>query len=74
MNPDVKDYCFFSHLSAEKGHSLVMEKLDVNPVLHMDMRLGEGTGAAMAYSILKCAVDIYNKMATFEQAGVQSSI
>lgn len=74
MSPDVKGYCFFSHLSAEKGHAVVVEKLGVNPVLYMDMRLGEGTGAAMAYSILKCAADIYNKMATFEQAGVQGSL
>lgn len=73
MNPHVGDYCFFSHLSAERGHAQIMEKLEVRPVLNMDMRLGEGTGAAMAYSILKCAANIYNKMATFEQAGVRSS-
>lgn len=74
MNSAVKDYCFFSHLSAEKGHALVLDKLNVSPVLQMDMRLGEGTGAAMAYSILKCAADIYNNMATFEQAGVQGRV
>ncbi len=70
MNPHVLDYCFFSHLSAEKGHLMVMKKIMARPVLDMDLRLGEGTGAAMAYFILKCAGDIFNKMATFDQAGV----
>ncbi|WP_045216879.1 nicotinate-nucleotide--dimethylbenzimidazole phosphoribosyltransferase [Desulfonatronovibrio magnus] len=70
INPLVKDYCFFSHLSAEKGHARIVEMLGVRPVLSMDMRLGEGTGAAMAYFVLKCAADIFNKMATFDTAGV----
>lgn len=70
MNPHVRDYCFFSHLSAEKGHFMVMDAIRARPLLDMDMRLGEGTGAAMAYFILKCAADIFNKMATFDQAGV----
>jgi nicotinate-nucleotide--dimethylbenzimidazole phosphoribosyltransferase len=70
MNPHVRDYCFFSHLSAEKGHFMVMEAIKARPLLDMDMRLGEGTGAAMAYFILKCAADIFNNMATFDQAGV----
>ncbi len=73
INPAVRDYCFFSHLSAEKGHSSVLKAIEARAVLNMDMRLGEGTGAAMAYFILKCAADIFNKMATFDQAGVSSS-
>ncbi len=70
MNSSVQDYCFFSHLSAERGHSIVMKAIQARPVLNMDMRLGEGTGAAMAFFILKCAADIFNKMATFDQAKV----
>ncbi|WP_028574526.1 nicotinate-nucleotide--dimethylbenzimidazole phosphoribosyltransferase [Desulfonatronovibrio hydrogenovorans] len=70
LNPFVEDYCFFSHLSAEKGHIMVMEKIQARPVLNMDMRLGEGTGAALAYFILKSAANIFNEMATFDQAGV----
>ena len=70
MNPFVRDYCFFSHLSAERGHLMVMKEIKARPVLNMNMRLGEGTGAAMAFFLLRCAADIYNNMATFDQAGV----
>lgn len=70
MNSYVMDYCFFSHLSAEKGHAAVLKAIDAKPVLNMDMRLGEGTGAAMAFFVLKCAAGIFNEMATFDRAGV----
>lgn len=66
----VKDYLFFSHLSQEQGHSVLLEKFRVRPILDLDMRLGEGTGAALAMNIIEAAVQIYNEMATFENAGV----
>lgn len=70
MHQDVADYAFFSHASAEHGHLMVMEALGGRPLLHLDMRLGEGTGAAMAIFVLRCAAAIFTDMATFESAGV----
>lgn len=68
--PGVKDYVFFSHQSMEQGHCLMIDLLGGEPILHLDFRLGEGTGAAAAYPILKCSVAILNKMTSFEEAGV----
>jgi nicotinate-nucleotide--dimethylbenzimidazole phosphoribosyltransferase len=70
MNPAVRDYLFFCHLSDEKGHRAALQKLGVEPILDLHMRLGEGTGAAMAMSLIEAAVKIYNQMATFGSAGV----
>jgi nicotinate-nucleotide--dimethylbenzimidazole phosphoribosyltransferase len=71
--PAAADYCFFSHSSAEPGHQAVMKAIGSKPVLDLDLRLGEGTGAAMALMILRCAAAIFNEMATFSQAGVSQS-
>ena len=68
--PDVEGYLFFSHLSNEQGHRAVMEKLGVRPILDLDLRLGEGTGAAIAMQLIEGAVKIYNEMATFSGAKV----
>ncbi len=70
--PLVAEYAFFSHASAEPGFATVMKTLDASPLLHLDMRLGEGTGAAMAIFILRSAANLYNDMATFSAAGVHS--
>jgi nicotinate-nucleotide--dimethylbenzimidazole phosphoribosyltransferase len=70
--PLVGEYAFFSHASAEPGFATVMKSLDASPLLHLDMRLGEGTGAAMAIFILRSAANLYNDMATFSAAGVHS--
>ena len=70
MNAHVLDYAFFSHVSAEKGHEKILQILKMKPVLNLGMRLGEGTAAALAIFILRCAVNIFNDMATFEGAGV----
>lgn len=70
MAPALEDYAVFCHASAEKGYAAVMNKLQQRPLLHMDMRLGEGTGAAVALPILRSATEIFNKMATFDSAGV----
>ncbi len=68
--PAAREYLIFSHLSQELGHRVILEALDVRPVLSLDMRLGEGTGAAIAMGIIEAAVKVYNEMATFSGAGV----
>lgn len=71
--PDVRDYLFFSHRSAEGGHARVLADLQAAPLLDLEMRLGEGTGAAVAMHILDCAVAMFMEMATFDSAGVDKS-
>ncbi len=71
IRPEVRDYLFFSHCSAEKGHRLFFEKIKERPILELDMRLGEGTGSAIAMHIIDCAIRVYNEMATFEEVGIQ---
>lgn len=73
MNKNVLDYCFFSHLSAEAGHVNAMNKLGVRPLLNLDLRLGEGTGATLAFNLIEAGVKIMHEMATFESAGVSKS-
>jgi nicotinate-nucleotide--dimethylbenzimidazole phosphoribosyltransferase len=68
--PIVKDYIFFSHMSAEGGHGLILKRLGAEPILDLSMRLGEGTGAVIGMSIIEAGVKTYNEMATFEEAGV----
>lgn len=70
MSPAVKDYLFFSHASAEGGYQKFLAKENIVPLLHFDMRLGEGSGAALAIPIVEAAVKIYNEMATFASAQV----
>ncbi len=70
LKPEVKDYLFFSHCSAERGHKLFFEKIGERPILDLGMRLGEGTGAALAMHIIECAVKVYNEMASFEEVGI----
>ena len=68
--PKVKDYLFAGHRSAEKGHVRALEHLGLEPLLHLGMRLGEGTGAALALSLMEASVRLLNEMATFQEAGV----
>ena len=70
INPKVLDYLFFAHQSAEHGHALLLETLEVKPFLNLSMRLGEASGAALAMGILEAAVRVYNETATFAEAGV----
>jgi nicotinate-nucleotide--dimethylbenzimidazole phosphoribosyltransferase len=70
MNNAVNEYAIFCHQSDEKGHALLMQKLRAEPVLKLDLRLGEGTGCALAYPLLQSAVAFLNEMASFDDAGV----
>lgn len=71
--PSVVDNCIFTHTSNEKGHQKMLDSLDAKPVLDMSMRLGEGTGVAVAYPLIQSAVCFLNEMASFESAGVSTS-
>jgi nicotinate-nucleotide--dimethylbenzimidazole phosphoribosyltransferase len=66
----LRPYLFFSHCSAEAGHRTFFEEFGVEPLLDLGMRLGEGTGAALAISLVEAGVKVYNGMATFDSAGV----
>ncbi len=70
LHPNVRDYIFAAHSSVEIGHRTVMERIGVRPILDLDFRLGEGTGAALAMGLIEAGVKIMKEMATFEQAGV----
>jgi nicotinate-nucleotide--dimethylbenzimidazole phosphoribosyltransferase len=71
LNPMVRDYLFFSHRSFEKGHRIFFEKEGIRPILDLDLRLGEGTGAAVAMQIMEDAFKIFNEMATFSDIGIE---
>lgn len=70
LHPAFTDYCIFCHHSAEPGHTPVLEALGAKPLLDMGLRLGEGTGAALAYPLLQAAVGFLNDMASFASAKV----
>lgn len=72
MQPAVKDYCIFAHCSEEKGHKAMLEYLGAAPLLQMDMRLGEGTGAALAIPLVQSAVAFLEEMASFNSAQVSN--
>ena len=74
INEQVLDYCIFSHQSNEQGHTSMLQHLKATPVLHLGMRLGEGTGAAVAYPVIQAAVNFLNQMASFESAGVSNQV
>ena len=70
LHPAALQYCAFSHRSQERGHRLQLEHLGARPLLDMDLRLGEGTGAALAWPLVRAAAAFLNEMASFESAGV----
>jgi nicotinate-nucleotide--dimethylbenzimidazole phosphoribosyltransferase len=73
LKSECKDYMFPSHLSWEPGHEIMMEWLGLKPMIHMKMRLGEGTGAAMALHIIDAAVKIFNGMSTLEEVNINGN-
>lgn len=72
--PGSKDWFLFSHHSAEPGHQLILEYFEAKPLLDLNMRLGEASGAAMAIPLLQMSCALHNNMATFEQADVAGAI
>lgn len=73
INPQVRDWMLFGHLSREPAHRIVLKKLGAIPLLNLGMRLGEGSGAAVAVPVLQAALALHNNMATFDSAGVSGA-
>ena len=74
LQPSVSGYLFAAHRSAEAGHKAVLDRMGWHPILDLEMRLGEGTGAVLAMGIIEAAAKILSEMATFEHAGVSGKI
>ncbi|MBI4378351.1 MAG: nicotinate-nucleotide--dimethylbenzimidazole phosphoribosyltransferase [Nitrospinae bacterium] len=72
LQPAVRDYIFTSHLSVERGHKVIIEKLGTNALLDLNLRLGEGTGAALGIGLVEAGFKILTQMATFDNAGVST--
>jgi len=72
LNPLVREYLLAGHVSVERGHHLILERLGLSPLLDLKLRLGEGTGAVLAMSLIEAALHTHSEMATFEEAGVST--
>jgi nicotinate-nucleotide--dimethylbenzimidazole phosphoribosyltransferase len=72
IEPKVNDYLISSHISTESGHKIALEKLQKKAVLNLDLRLGEGTGAVLAMSLIEAGVKTLTQMATFSEAKVST--
>ncbi len=70
LSPDVSDFLFASHTSAESGHQKMLDDLHLSPLLNLEMRLGEGSGACIAMGLMEASVKVAREMATFNTAGV----
>ncbi|MFZ7089765.1 nicotinate-nucleotide--dimethylbenzimidazole phosphoribosyltransferase [Primorskyibacter sp. 2E233] len=73
ITASARDAMVFCHLSGEPGHRVVLETMGAKPLLQLDMRLGEGTGAALAWPLVRAAVAMLNEMASFDDAGVSGA-
>lgn len=73
LEPLIKNYIYVSHRSQEIGHTLMLQRLGERALLELDMRLGEGTGAALAINLVEVSLKIFHEMATFDSAGVSKS-
>lgn len=74
LNPGCRDWLLFAHRSAEPGHAAVLEALDAKPLLDLGLRLGEGSGAALAVPLLRLACALHDGMATFDEAAVAAKL
>ncbi|HET8706629.1 MAG TPA: nicotinate-nucleotide--dimethylbenzimidazole phosphoribosyltransferase, partial [Pseudomonadales bacterium] len=72
LKPEIKPWLFLSHLSAEPGHKRIAEALELAPLLQLNMRLGEASGAATAFPLMQLACALHNQMATFAEAAVSN--
>ncbi|KPK01247.1 MAG: nicotinate-nucleotide--dimethylbenzimidazole phosphoribosyltransferase [Nitrospira bacterium SG8_35_4] len=70
IEPKTRDYMFAAHMSQEVGHRALLDRIGLDPILDLDLRLGEGTGAALAMLVIEAGLKIYKEMATFEEAAV----
>ncbi len=73
LQPSVKPWLLYAHTSAEPGYARIAQALEINPLLNLGMRLGEGSGAATAAPLIRMACALHNEMATFAEAGVSES-
>ncbi|MBI4589657.1 MAG: nicotinate-nucleotide--dimethylbenzimidazole phosphoribosyltransferase [Candidatus Rokubacteria bacterium] len=73
LKPEARPFLLASHCSAEPGHRVILGHLGLKPYLDLELRLGEGTGAALAFTLIQAAVKVYTEMATFKSAGVSTS-
>jgi nicotinate-nucleotide--dimethylbenzimidazole phosphoribosyltransferase len=73
LHPEIKKQAIFCHQSNEKAHQSLLNFLDAKPILKLEMRLGEGTGCALAFPLIKSAVLFFNQMASFQSANVSSN-
>jgi nicotinate-nucleotide--dimethylbenzimidazole phosphoribosyltransferase len=71
--PTVTDYLFAAHRSSEPGHGYALDHLGLEPLLSWDLRLGEGSGAALCLPLFKAAIHLWHEMATFASAGVSTA-
>lgn len=74
LEPKVKDYLIAAHCSVEKGHKIILDYMGLKPVLDLELRLGEGTGAVLGMSIIEAGIKILTEMATFQSASVSGRI
>jgi nicotinate-nucleotide--dimethylbenzimidazole phosphoribosyltransferase len=74
LEPKSVEYMIGSHLSQEPGHQIALDLIGLRPMMHLDMRLGEGTGAVLAFNLIEAALKILDEMATFDEAGVATEI
>jgi len=72
INPKTRDYMFAAHKSQEIGHTAMLDKMGLRPIVDLDLRLGEGTGSALAMLLIEAGLKIYKEMATFEEAAVSN--
>ncbi len=73
INPGVRDWLMFAHRSQEPGHECLLSTLDASPLIALEMRLGEGSGAATAVPLLRLACTLHREMATFSEAGISGA-